>query len=488
MHADAPFKTPHTSEVDTFMQLETDYLVVGAGASGMAFVDALIEHSDADVIMVDRRHRPGGHWHDAYPFVRLHQPAACYGVSSTDLGQDRIDERGNNAGMYELSSAPQICSYYAEVMDRVLLPSGRVRFLAMSEYREQGPNDYRVVSLLTGEEMRIRVRRRVVDATYIEPDIPSRRRPEFEIDPGVMVIAPNYLVEIGSAPSGFTVLGAGKTAMDTCTWLLENGVEADSITWVRSRDVWSIDRAWTQPLDLVESRARFNAIWLKAAAEADSGADMALRLEQEGLFVRIDDGVPPTAFRGATISRAEVEGLQAIRNVVRDGRVQRLRTDGMELSGGFHAQPDDQVYVDCTATGLRALTPHPVFEPGRITLQYVTPGYACWSAATLAVVEALCDDDPLKEHLSLPVIYTGNVDDLLSFTDAFLTSAARRSEQADIRAWSGHTRLNPARGLRERASDPQLRQALDEARSWVEPALRNIEKHVGRVESRPWTA
>ncbi len=36
-------------------KLETDYLVVGCGASGMAFADALIADSDADVIMVDRR-------------------------------------------------------------------------------------------------------------------------------------------------------------------------------------------------------------------------------------------------------------------------------------------------------------------------------------------------------------------------------------------------------------------------------------------------
>ena len=39
--------------------IETDYLVVGAGALGMGFVDTLIQHSDADVVMVDRRHRPG---------------------------------------------------------------------------------------------------------------------------------------------------------------------------------------------------------------------------------------------------------------------------------------------------------------------------------------------------------------------------------------------------------------------------------------------
>ena len=71
--------------------LETDYLVIGAGAAGMAFTDELIADSDADVVMVDRRHRPGGHWNDAYPFVRLHQPAPFYGVNSRRLGTDVIE-------------------------------------------------------------------------------------------------------------------------------------------------------------------------------------------------------------------------------------------------------------------------------------------------------------------------------------------------------------------------------------------------------------
>lgn len=39
--------------------IETDYLVVGCGAAGMAFTDALVSDSDADVVMVDRRHAPG---------------------------------------------------------------------------------------------------------------------------------------------------------------------------------------------------------------------------------------------------------------------------------------------------------------------------------------------------------------------------------------------------------------------------------------------
>ena len=73
-------------------QLETDYLLVGAGAFGIAFLDELINNTkDTTVVVVDKRAKPGGHWNDAYPFVRLHQPAATYGVNSRPLGQGGAD-------------------------------------------------------------------------------------------------------------------------------------------------------------------------------------------------------------------------------------------------------------------------------------------------------------------------------------------------------------------------------------------------------------
>ena len=96
-------------------EIEADYLVVGAGASAMAFVDALLSRTDARVVLVDRRHRAGGHWLDAYPFVRLHQPSAYYGVASRRLGDDRIDESGTNKGFYERASAAEICEYYGRL-------------------------------------------------------------------------------------------------------------------------------------------------------------------------------------------------------------------------------------------------------------------------------------------------------------------------------------------------------------------------------------
>ena len=67
-------------------ELDTDYLIIGAGAMGLAFADELVTQSpDVRIILVDRRAKPGGHWVDSYRFVTLHQPAAYYGVNSRRL-------------------------------------------------------------------------------------------------------------------------------------------------------------------------------------------------------------------------------------------------------------------------------------------------------------------------------------------------------------------------------------------------------------------
>ena len=163
--------------------IETDYLVVGAGASGMAFTDALIASSDAEVVMVDRRHRPGGHWNDDYPFVRLHQPSALYGVASRVLGQDRIDESGINAGFYERATAAEICDYYGRVLDEHFLPSGRVRFLGMHDHLGNDADGHLLRSRVTGQTTTVRVRRKLVDATYIESSLPSTHTPAYTVDP-----------------------------------------------------------------------------------------------------------------------------------------------------------------------------------------------------------------------------------------------------------------------------------------------------------------
>ena len=50
-----------------------DYLIIGAGAMGLAFADEL-RHAKCSVILVDRRSAPGGHWNDACAKLSLAHP------------------------------------------------------------------------------------------------------------------------------------------------------------------------------------------------------------------------------------------------------------------------------------------------------------------------------------------------------------------------------------------------------------------------------
>ena len=137
-----------------------DYVVVGAGASGLAFVDSLVDHADdVRVTVVDRRGAPGGHWRDAYPFVRLHQASVFYGVASMELGTGSLQTDGPEAGLHERATAPEICAYYDRVMER-LLATGRVTFQLGTEYAADDLGSTRLV-----------------DAHYLEPSIPATSPP-----------------------------------------------------------------------------------------------------------------------------------------------------------------------------------------------------------------------------------------------------------------------------------------------------------------------
>ena len=220
--------------------IEADYLVVGAGAMGLAFIDTLVTETDATVVVVDRNDQPGGHWTVAYPFVRLHQPSAYYGVNSRNLGYDTIDESGLNAGYYELAGGAEVCAYFDAVMRQQLLPTGRVTYLPMSEYLGDGQ-----VRTLGGEDIEI-VARRVV-TSHVEIIVPSMRRPSYAVADGVDCVPPNDLPRMRNGRDRYVVVGAGKTAMDACLWLLRHGIAPQRLTWIKPRDSWMLDRAAVQP-------------------------------------------------------------------------------------------------------------------------------------------------------------------------------------------------------------------------------------------------
>ena len=456
--------------------ISTDYLVVGAGASGMAFVDALIDASDADVVLVDRQHRPGGHWNHAYPFVRLHQPSAYYGVNSMPLGEDRIEETGPNAGFYERASPDEITAYYQRVLDERFLASGRVRFVGMSDHVANG-SGHRLVSRLDGTETTVQVRRKVVDATYLESEVPSRHSLPFEVEPGVRVIPPNQLVDAGAwdgSAAGYTVLGGGKTGMDACNWLLANGVPAELIRWVRPRESWSFNRALVQPRDLVASVIEGVSLELEAAAEAEDVRDLFDRLEACGRLLRIDPEVEPTMFRAATISTAEAESLRRVTDLVRSGRVLRVGADELVTTGGSYPSRAGEVHVDCTAIGLPRHPPRPIFEPDRITVQTVRIGLTPFNAAMLGHLEATRGDDAEKNRLSPPNVYPSSAADWIPTTYTSTLAETLWGEEHDLAEWLEHARLNLASGLRAHLHEPRMQEAITRLLTHRESALANL--------------
>ena len=455
--------------------IETDYLVVGAGAAGMAFTDELVASSDADVVMVERRHGPGGHWNDAYPFVRLHQPSANYGVNSRSLGTDSIDTTGSNAGFYERATGTEICDYLRRVLDDHLLPSGQVRFFGMCDYVGDWAAEHAFTSRLTGATTTVRVRRRVVDSTYLDVKVPATHRPSFTVDADARCIPVGRLVDVAEPASGYTVLGAGKTAMDACTWLLEGGVAPDRIRWVRPRDVWMLDRASFQPLDLLPPTMEAMTRWAECLAQAGSVDDLFRRLEECGELARLDPAVEPTVFRGPILSRAEMAGLRQIERVVRQGRVRHVGADRIVLDHGEVPTDRGQVHVDCTASGFRWAPPVPIFSPGRITLQSLIGGLTTYHAALVGFIESARGDDAERNRLCPPTPQVTVALDWVSMMRGILRSSVLHSAEPDVAAWSDRVRLSFTCGLSRRLDDPILQSALARWAAATDPALKKAE-------------
>ena len=428
--------------------IDTDYLIIGAGATGLAFADTLLQESDAHITLVDQRAQPGGHWNDAYPFVKLHQPSALYGVNSLELGHGRQDTVGHNAGLHELASGAEVTSYFQQVMQQRLLPSGRVRFLPMTALRGWDGNTANVVSLLTGAQTQITVRKKQVDARHFSPDVPATHPPTFPVAGGVRLVTPTQLAQLGQSdqppPKRFCILGAGKTAMDVGVWLLNAGVAPEAIHWVVPRDSWVINRITTQP-----GMAFFNhsiggqVKALRALAQASSVDDLFERLEAEGQMLRIDRSVQPRMFHYATMSEGEVQCLRQITQVIRKGRVNALTPEALLLEQGrVDMDAATTLYIHCTASAITPRPPEPIFQSGKILPQLVRAPLISISAAVCAYVEVHYPDDATKNALCTPVPFPSNVAGYVRSTQVNMLNQVRWSQDKTLRIWMRDSRLD----------------------------------------------
>jgi hypothetical protein len=293
------------------------------------------------------------------------------------------------------------------------------------------------------------------------------------------------LARLRERPERFVIIGAGKTALDACVWLLEQGVPASAIRWIKPREAWWLNRRFHQPLALLPDFYRGIAIQLEAMAQAISVEDLFTRLEAEGFFLRIDPDVAPSMFRGAVISEAELALLRRIEDVVRLGHVRRIGRDEIVLDGGRVPTSEGTVHVHCAARGLPRPALRPIFEPGRVTVQPFLWGFACYQFAMLGVVEATVESDEEKNRLCPPIAYwEANTDYLSAFLAGLVNERARAAYPA-LASWARDTRLNPLGGIALHRDAPSVRDARERIKRFGAAAATNLVNFLGTSASRP---
>ena len=443
---------------------------------GMAFTDALIDHADVHVTLVDRRHAAGGHWQDAYPFVQLHQASLFYGVASTVLGSGAVQKSPPETGLQERARRPEIQAYYDDILYRRFLGSGRVTFLGGSEYRSDG-SSHLVTSGVSGETVRVDVRRRVVDAAYLAPTIPATTPPPFGVADDASVVPINELARLAEVPNSYVIIGSGKTATDGIVWLLANGVQPGRIVWVRPRDPWMLNRARVQPDPAVA--LGLAADTMGAAADADSPDDLFLRLESAGVMLRIDTDVVPTMAKTPTLGAWELDLLRTIENVVRLGHVKHVTRREIVLDDGSIPLAPGSLVVHCAASGLQYPPMVPLWGRDKIRLQMIRVGFPCFCAALAGYVEATRDDDRERNRLCPPNTLPDSPADWALMQVRGTVASRTFGAEPDIAAWANGCALNPARIEPSRRDDPAVQTSAARLANVAERGLTRLAELAG---------
>jgi hypothetical protein len=463
----------------TTTRLKTDYLIVGSGAVGMAFADVLVTESDANVIIVDRFAKPGGHWNNAYPFVTLHQPSAFYGVSSRELSNGVFDQIGLNKGLGSLASGAEVAAYFDAVMQEQFLPTGRVRYFPMCDYRGDGVFE----NLLTGEVFEVDASK-TVDATYLKTTVPSTHTPSFEIEDSVWFMPLNDLPKIDRKPEGYVIVGGGKTGMDAVLWLLGNGVDPETIRWIMPRDGWMLDRKNTQAdISFFNDTLGAQALQFEAIAAAEGIDDLFDRLEASGVLLRLDTDVRPQMFHGATVSQAELTEMRRVKNMLRMGRVQKIGTDEIVIDGGTVPTGPNVVHVDCSASAISNLEMKPIFQGDLITPQTVRSYQPVFSAALIAHVEVTKGSEKEKNGLCTVVPLPNHDTDWIRMMIPFMMNQYNWSRDSEIRAWLTSNRLDGFSGMVRGVSpdDAEKQAILERMKAASMPAMAKLTQLVGQI-------
>ncbi len=329
-------------------------------------------------------------------------------------------------------------------MHQDLLPSGQVSYFPMAEY--QGDGRFRT---LAGGDHTVHVRKRVVDATYLQTTVPSMRPPAYDVADGVDCVPPNDMPAFAVDRERFVIVGAGKTGIDACLWLLRNGIPPERLTWIMPRDSWLMDRANIQPgpqfLERFQAGFAQRLVAIDAATiggrpvrtvgslRQSAAAGLVGAADHVSLRERDEDRTSNSCNASATSCGWDASSASSPARWC--WPTARSRVDGSAL------------YVDCSADGLEKRAPITVFDGDRITLQSVRGCQQVFSSGLIAHVEAGYGDDATRNRLCQPVPHPNTDLDWLTTTLAEQRNQISWFEDPDLMDWLCVARLDLMRHM-----------------------------------------
>jgi len=351
-------------------KISCDYFIVGSGAASLSYIDTLLtELPSVKIVLIDQKAAPGGHWNDAYGFVKLHAPSLLYGIASRQLEGNwlKLVMTKFMLPWNHRATKLEILNYFQTYVDDKVA-AGQLEYYPSSYYDFSSSSSSKTHKFSasgdadktgTDTTYEVDVRIKFVNGVLGETQVPSQAPLRFPVDEGVRVMTSDDIYNEHLEDKSFAknkqrhyiILGAGKTGMDAIIYLQRNMyVKASQISWVIPNDVWMLNRGQGTPWS-----------WARALQENDCDRDKAaLALEEQGSFVRLSKDFQPTKFKFPVIGTDELTQLRMVSKFIRLGRVTGIRrnADQITVEFGSNNDPwippyaaDDIVFVHCASPG-----------------------------------------------------------------------------------------------------------------------------------------
>jgi len=338
-------------------------------------------------------------------------------------------------GDNDLCSKPQILDYFEKAMQK-MVATGRVKFLAQCDYDGDG----KIRSMLDEDlHYEVKVRRKTVDASYLNASVPSTHPPKYSVANEVSLVPINGLSRTFRTYKKFVIIGAGKTGFDAILYLLGRNVDPNKIIWIMPNDSWIYNRHFI----MKETMLSNIEVTQGSLCESENVEDFIQRMEKSKLLLRLNSKIWPTKFKCATVNEEEFDKLKLIKNVVRQGRVSSVEANQIIFEdGSTYDTCEDYLHVDCTADGLAVRPPCPIFQGNKIILQSVQMCQQVFSASVIASLEVRSkESDKRKNEILTPVPHPEYIGDFFGLTADGDINMDRSSKEGSGVRWLRNNRL-----------------------------------------------